>query len=398
MSGIIKLSLGKRSFLPLATLMGFIGIADTAFMLPVISAYAKFLGADEALAGLIAGLYSIVAIPASLTMGVSVDILGRRRALLLAFLSDSIIVYAYSLVTNPAQLFIVRAIHAIGGSLTFPAIIAFVGDIKMNSLGRSFALYWMGVGSSIALGSMISGTITSTLGFKAVFQVLSIIMIIGLFLSFFIPETLTKSSKPKRIFIEMKKSVGWLLSSYVSIYALYYAFGVITGILSLTLIEVLGIMKEEAVKITGFYIGLSTIISIILFYPFGAITDRNGPRIPAVVGFTSLMLSQTILAFNLTWNYLLISSIALGIAMSAILTLSTVVASSTSQSSRGTSIGFQQMMNILGVATAAPISGLILGTIGPQIPYLIGALVQVLALIIVLLSLRNYAKLPKQTI
>jgi len=84
--GMMKLSLGKRSLLPLATLMGFIGVADTAFMLPVISAYAKFLGADEALAGLIAGLYSIVAIPASLMMGVSVDILGRRRALLLAFL------------------------------------------------------------------------------------------------------------------------------------------------------------------------------------------------------------------------------------------------------------------------------------------------------------------------
>jgi len=52
----------------------------------------------------------------------------------------------------------------------------------------------------------------------------------------------------------------------------------------------------------------------------------------------------------------------------------------------------------LGVATAAPISGLILETVGPQMPYLIGALVQVLALIIVLLSLRNYVKLPKQTI
>ncbi|MCP8308730.1 MAG: MFS transporter [archaeon] len=394
---MLKSGLGKRSFLPLATLMGFIGIADTAFMLPVISAYAKFLGADEALAGLIAGLYSVVAILASFVMGISVDILGRRRALLLAFLSDSIMVYAYSLVTNPAQLFIVRALHAIGGSLTFPAIIAFVGDVKADSLGRSFALYWMGVGSSIAIGSIISGLITSILGFKAVFQVLSIIMMIGLFLSFLIPETLEKSSKPKRIFIEIKKSIGWLLSSYVSIYALYYVFGVITGILSLTLMNVLGI-REEAVRITGFYIGLSTTISIALFYLFGTITDKKGPRIPAIVGFISLMLSQIILAFNLAWNFILLSSIALGIAMSAILTLSTVVASSTSQSSRGTSIGFQQTMNILGVATGAPISGLILKTVGPQAPYLIGAFVQILALIIILLSLRNYVKLPKQTI
>ncbi len=394
---MMKSNLAKKSSLPLATLMGFIGIADTAFMLPMISAYALSLGANEALAGLIAGLYSIVAIPASLIMGISVDILGRRRALLLAFLSDSIIVYAYSLVVNPTQLFLVRALHAIGGSLTFPAIIAFVGDIKTASLGRSFALFWIGAGSSIGIGSVISGLVTSTLGFKAVFQVLSVVMIIGLFLSFFIPETLSKRSEPKKVFMEIKKSMSWLLSSYVSIYALYYAFGVITGILSLTLMNVLGIIKEDAVKITGFYIGLSTIVSIALFYLFGMITDKKGLKVPAIIGFTGLTLSQIILAFNLTWNFILLSSVALGVAMSALLTLSTVIASSTSQTSRGTSIGFQQIMNILGVATAAPVSGLILGTIGPQAPYLIGALVGILSLFIVVLSLRSRGKLPGRT-
>ncbi|MEM3438038.1 MAG: hypothetical protein QXP55_05900 [Nitrososphaerales archaeon] len=53
--------------------------------------------------------------------------------------------------------------------------------------------------------------------------------------------------------------------------------------------------------------------------------------------------------------------------MSAILTSSTIVASSTSQSSRGTSIGFQQMMNILGVAIAA--------LSVHKMPYFIGTLV-----------------------
>jgi MFS family permease len=217
-------------------------------------------------------------------------------------------------------------------------------------------------------------------------------MAIGLVLSLFVPETLTRSSSPKRVFAEIKKSIGWLLSSYVSIYALYYAFGVITGILSLTLIDVLGIVREEAVSIAGLYIGLSTIISIVLFYFFGVLTDRRGPRIPTLIGFTSLAISQTILAFNLSLSSILASSIALGVAMGAIFVISTVVATSTSKGSRGTSVGIHQTMNILGVATGAPISGFILEIFGLQLPYLIGALVQFLALIIVLFSLRSYTK------
>ncbi|NWG09838.1 MAG: MFS transporter [Nitrososphaerales archaeon] len=376
----------------MATTLGFIGLIDTSFMVPVIALYARSLGANEALAGLTAGLYSIVAIPASFAMGFSVDIIGRRRALILAFLSDSIIVYLYSLTVNPAQLLIVRAFHAVGGSLTFPAIIALVGDIKTSSLGRSFAIYWVGVGFSMAVGSIASGLLTYVLGFKAVFQVLSIIMVIGLVLSLFVPETLTRSSRPKRVFAEIKKSIGWLLSSYVSIYALYYAFGVITGILSLTFMDVLGIVMGEAASMVGLYIGLSTIISIALFYFFGILTDRRGPRIPTLIGLTGLTISQTILASNLALSFVLASSIALGVAMGAIFVTSAVVATSTSKGSRGTSVGIHQTMNILGLATGAPISGLILEIFGPQLPYLIGALVQILALIIVLFSFRSYTK------
>jgi len=363
-------------------------------MLPLIAAYARFLGANEALAGLTAGLYSIVAVPASFIMGVSVDIIGRRRALLLAFLSDCIIVYSYSLALNPNQLLIIRALHAVGGSLTFPAIVALVRDIKTSTLGRSFAIYWIGVGFSIAVGAMVSGLLTSVLGFKAVFQVLSLVLAIGFLLSFFAPETLTKSSSPSKVFSEIKKSIGWLLSSYVSIYALYFAFGTIVGVLSLTLMDVLGIVMGEAVNLVGLYIGLSTITAIALFYFFGILIDRRGPRVPALIGFIGLTISQTILAFNLAWSFFMVSSITLGVAMSAIFIISTIVATSTSKISRGTSVGIHQTMNILGTATGAPISGLIFEIFGPQAPYLIGALVQLFALVIVLLSLRNYAKPP----
>lgn len=379
-----------RSVAPL----GFIGYADTAFMLPVIAAYSKFLGADEALAGLTAGFYAIVALPTSFMMGLVVDIIGRKKSLLLAFFSDCIIVYSYSLVVDPIQLLAVRGLHAIGGSLTFPAILALVADLKETSTGRGVAVVWMAVGISNAAGAILSGLITSTLGFKVVFQVLSVILAIGFVLSFSLPETHERRSTPKKALSEVRKSIGWLTSSYISIFALYYVFGVIVGIASLTLMSEVGMVEEEAVAVTGLYIGLATVSSIGMMYLFGALTDRTGPKIPAVIGLSGAALSQLLLAFSLAWAFILASSLTLGLAIGSILVTSTVVATSVSQTGRGTSMGFHQTMNILGVAMGAPISGLVFKMAGAQLPYLIGALVQLLAMVVVILSLKGYPKAP----
>lgn len=58
--------------------IGFAGILDTSFMIPIIALYAESLGASRAEAGFIAGFYSKVAIPASIIAGILVDRIGER--------------------------------------------------------------------------------------------------------------------------------------------------------------------------------------------------------------------------------------------------------------------------------------------------------------------------------
>ncbi|MEO0217988.1 MAG: MFS transporter, partial [candidate division WOR-3 bacterium] len=66
--------------------VGFVGVLDTSFMIPIISIYAKSLGVSDFEAGFIAGFYSIVAIPSSIIAGILVDRFGRKRTLFIGLL------------------------------------------------------------------------------------------------------------------------------------------------------------------------------------------------------------------------------------------------------------------------------------------------------------------------
>ncbi|WP_218184405.1 MFS transporter, partial [Aeropyrum camini] len=119
--------LGLKGSLLLA-LAGFAGLMDTAFLLGVVAAYAEHLGASKAEAGFIAGLYSMVAIPASLAAGLAVDKVGRKKALVAGLAWDTLAIALYTTASTPGELALYRALHAIGGSLVYPAFFSIVGD------------------------------------------------------------------------------------------------------------------------------------------------------------------------------------------------------------------------------------------------------------------------------
>lgn len=169
---------------------GFAGLMDTAFLLGVIAAYAKYLGADEDLAGFIAGLYSMVAIPASILAGFIVDRMGRRKSLLAGLAWDAASMTAYSYASTPMELALVRGLHALGGSLVYPALFAMIGDIAGRGRRGSYSgSYLAVVGFAVAVGSALGGKVTEAYGFTAAFRLVALILLAGLLASLTIPET-----------------------------------------------------------------------------------------------------------------------------------------------------------------------------------------------------------------
>ncbi|MCJ2555339.1 MAG: MFS transporter [Candidatus Thermoplasmatota archaeon] len=373
----------RNFFILLVGLLGAIGIIDTAILNPTIAAYAKSLGATEFFASFIAGLYAIIAIPASFAMGLSIDAIGRRRALVVGLGLTAVFVFGYALAATPAQLMVFRITHAISGSLVFPASIAMIVDAARRKVSRSLGLYWVVIASVIFIGSAVSGTLVPALGFQPLFVVVAAISLIGMVIALTVPETAARRVMPRASISGIASAIRWLSVAYLSMFSLYFAFGVIVGSLALV-IALTGMSLEQAAGTVGLYIALATAVSIPAFPLVARLLERMG-TVPTLAGGIGLAaVSQLLLVFSLGLASLILSAVLLGGGIALVFVTSTAVAAL--PEARGASIGLHQTANIAGVAVGAPISGLLLQTWGTFAPFAVAVLVQVATLVLILAS------------
>jgi predicted MFS family arabinose efflux permease len=74
-----------------------------------------------------------------------------------------------------------------------------------------------------------------------------------------------------------------------------------------------------------------------------------------------------------------------GVGLAGLMLVSTILVSNAPPRARGTSIGLQQVLNIVGVAIGAPIGGVLAGA-GPRPLLLLAAVVTLLALAVIPLT------------
>ncbi|MEO0217989.1 MAG: hypothetical protein ABIL72_05610, partial [candidate division WOR-3 bacterium] len=140
------------------------------------------------------------------------------------------------------------------------------------------------------------------------------------------------------------------------ILVLYIALGIIIGGLGISLYDVVG-DDRQARLIVGIGVSLSSLASVFLFLINGIVFDIIGGRVVllysviiSTIGFfTAIILTKPIT--------IIISLLTFGFSLSGFLLLSTILVTNVPINVRGTTIGLQQVLNILGVAIGAPIGG-----------------------------------------
>lgn len=346
---------------------GFAGILDTSFLIPIISLYAIHLGASGAVAGFIAGLYSMVAIPASVVAGILVDRLGRKRMLFLGLLLDSISMLLYALASSVTQLALVRALHAIGGSLVFPAFLARSREVSGERIGFGLGLMLAPVALAIAIGSGFSGVTTALLGYRIPFIVIALVLGIASLLTLTLPprpeERAWKGLKGIRE--GLAEAGSSVLAGLWVITMLYVALGIIVGGLGASLVKA-GLMEERTARLAmGVSVALSSFIAAVLFIINGIIADRWG--VALIVGYSSLvgLLGFLVASWNPGAPTIIAGVGVFGVSLSGLMLASTILVSNAPPKARGTAIGLQQVFNILGVAIGAPLGGILAG-VGPE--------------------------------
>ncbi|WP_456396464.1 MFS transporter [Thermococcus sp.] len=345
---------------------GFAGILDTSFLMPVIALYSIYLGASPATAGIIVALYSIAAIPASIIAGGLVDRFGRKRTLTFGLTWDAVMVLLYGLVSSYSQLALLRVLHAFGGSLVFPALFSMARESKNGHSSIVRILSAMAV--AIAIGSAMGGVLTSAVGYRMSFIIISFIMAFSAFMSLDLPETMNETTSLDASF---RQSRSKIFLGVWTIFFLYTSLGILVGGLAPALV-VSGVVEEKSARVLmGAGIGIASLIAGLLFFVHSRLINRFGEFRVASYSSAVSFFGLSIFLLRPSTAMVLFALLMFGVALSGLMLVITFFVTDVPKAIRGKAVGLQQVSNILGVSIGAPIGGFL--SVGGPFPVVLSS-------------------------
>jgi len=144
------------------SLLGFFAIFSTTISKnPVLPLYAKTLGADDALIGLIAALSPFAGVIFSFPIGVASDRLGRGKLLKLAGLIFVLAPPLYLVVSNPWMLIPIRFFHGAATAILGPVVSAVLAEKYSKTKGEVIGIYSSSTLVGRTIAPLIGGAVIS---------------------------------------------------------------------------------------------------------------------------------------------------------------------------------------------------------------------------------------------
>lgn len=337
----------------------FIGILDTSVMIPTVAAYAASLGADEVQAGLVVASYSYVALIASVVAGVLVDVLGRKRSLILGLAWDAVSVLLYIAARTPLDLALARGVHALGGSLVYPAIYSRAAGPGRRPDEARIALALAATALAVAAGIAAGGALSAVLGFERLYALVALALLAGAGLAALLPPDRARPplrAALLRVLGGLRSARFQVAGASATIMLAYIGLGAVAGGLSTAILrDGLAASEEEASLVAGIAMGAAVIISSAAIMALGLASRGKGHRASALAATaaSAVLAVYPILGPSAAPLYITAGGIALGGLMLA----STLLAAMAPPESRGAAIGVQQVFNILGAGIGASLGG-----------------------------------------
>lgn len=356
----------SKTLYPILGAIGFVALIDTSMISPIIASYAKSLGADAALAGLIAGIYSLISIPMIVLSGFVSDVIGRRRSILFGLVGDLMAMILYLFSPSAGVLLATRILHAVFDSFIVPPTLALIGDLFSRSVAGPLSLLWIFMAAALIVGSGSASGLVSAIGFQAVFIVVAALIsaciaitVRGLPLS----EGGAYRGRAEARLIRLY--APRVAISMTSTFSMYLLIGAIVGTLPTILIDRFGLDERGAAAQIGVFMVISTSVSIPLFPLSARLAERKTPLIPLLAGLIASSAASLMLEFGAgSLLNRLLASIIFGVSLSTILLASSYLVVTLPKEVRGLGSGLNQSASLLGVAIGAPLTALYFITLG----------------------------------
>ncbi len=291
-------------YITLITLGTFVGISFYMVM-PLLTKFAVKLGASLAIAGVIVGMFSFVALFARPFSGIISDRMNKKIVFIASTALIGLSLLGYTISTSVTALIFFRILHALAFSVSGIVNLSLVSKlIPRKRLGEGIGYFGLGQIVATAVGPTLGLYIGEKYGLSVSFLIAGLIMLCVSALMFTLPNTERKKEKYQK---EKKKlCISDLIAMSVLPYAFFGAvFSMLNGVIGSYLV-LLG--DERGIRNISLYFTVNAISLIFVRTFAGKICDKYGLSTVIIPAFVFACIASMFIGYAQTLTVILIAS------------------------------------------------------------------------------------------
>ena len=350
--------------------------------LPVISAYAKSLGASASMGGAIVGMYSASNLVGNVGAGALLDRLDRKRLVAAGMLLTAASLYLYAFVSTPGQLLALRAFHGLAAGVLAPGAFAMLGDRASRHQTRSIGMTGALIAVSAVIGPPAAAYIRDIWDFGAVFATSGTLMFVAAVVFLVrVPGASVAGADRREADGARPSTEMWrrLAPVFCALIAMTFCIGALINHLPIAL-EAAG----AAPRIAGIaFATFSLVATVVMGSPAHRAVDDVSRRLAVLLGLGLLCSSGVALAVSdgataPALGAMIVFGLGFGLLFPS---LGTTVSEVASNRRRGIAFGIFYAVYSLGVVVGSGVSGLTAEmATGLGAPFFVSAAVALVAL------------------
>lgn len=376
-------------------IVAFGGYLGSHMRLPVVPLYARSLGADAVMVGIINSAFLLMAGLLSLPLGIMSDRLGRKRLACVGALILSATSFLLYFSKTPWQMVWIYLFFGIGIAAFGPTMMSLVADISPPThLGRSYGWYTTALYTSMSLGPALGGFVAGELGFLQVFLISGILVLFTFFLIVLCLPRARHIIKGRNRKNESAAAVE-LLQNRPLVGCWLVTLGGCFGLgMFVTFLPLHAQNQGLHVGQIGLVFAVQGLGNALSRIPFGHLSDRVAKRRNLVIlGLFGFSLSM--IGFGLSANTanFIVSAAVLGISMGlAFTSVGALIAEVVPTQSRGLAMGGYNTCIYFGMMLSSALMGGIIQAIGFENGFHLTALINFLLIGFFSLFMKNFNK------
>jgi EmrB/QacA subfamily drug resistance transporter len=196
----------------------FMLLLDITIVNVALPAIQKDLGANFTDLQWVIDAYALTLASLLLVSGSVADIVGRRRVFVTGLVLFSAASLACGLSTSPTMLTLARAVQGIGGAMLFATSLALIAQtFSGRERGTAFGIWGATIGGAVAIGPLVGGALTDSLGWQWIFLVN---VPIGLAAAFVTVAKVDESKDPTPAGVDWLGAATFCASLFMLVFAL----------------------------------------------------------------------------------------------------------------------------------------------------------------------------------